>query len=350
MTLDLNPEAQGTPMTPTAPLRVLMATSWDTACGIADYAAQLRDAVQAADPGISIRPSALALDPLTLVGPKAYDLVFLNHHDGLHSRWLPEHVANLSKAGIPVVVTYHDTYGDKNSDKAHALAAVADAFISHEPLKDLPGARVVPMGVPAAARMPYRYGVNQNVNERLIGLDGHCFKAYQQQPVLGTVGFNFPWKNFDWIAEVSAACGWALVILSNNATEADEARWRAANPNLLCVRKFLPQEDAIAYLAGCDATIFAYECANAGVSGALRQGIAARKHVIAWADCRQFKELRHRNGGDAITWCSGFDRLPAILDRTLPHGCNSGVVNLAQRDSWASVGRTYAAIFRSVVR
>src|SRR5207244_7148682 len=109
-------------------------------------------------------------------------------------------------------------------------------------------------------------------------------------PILGTAGFNFPWKNFDRLAQVTAGAGWAYLVCSNNATEADEKRWTKANPYTYVIRGFQPTAAIVGALMGCDATCWPYECANSGTSGAIRLGRAARTPVIAW-NTRQFRDL-----------------------------------------------------------
>lgn len=327
-------------------IRVLMATTWKVACGISDFGEQLKQAVEAADAEIVVTPMPQLLDPdaLSHSVPFLYDVLFLNHHDALHARWTVEKV-QAWKAHMPVVCTYHDTFSGEdrpNSDKAKALAALCDAFIVHEPVTDLPGAILIRHGVPKA-EWPMQYGVADR-----SGPAGMLFKQYWQQPVLGTVGFNFVWKEMTRLCEESAKAGWAIVLLSNNATEEDEARWRSLNPWSFVVRQFLPQPEAVSYLAGCDATIFAYQCSNAGTSGAIRQGLAARKPLIAWSGCRQFFDIKLAEGGEAIHWCPNFDELPQVL-RNIPIGrTDPGIIWLAERDSWTRQGRRYAEIFRRV--
>ena len=333
-------------------LRVLLVTSWQTPCGIAEYAAQLEESVEAADPGIEVYPSAACLDPDTDAALGAYQLVHLNHHDALHSGWQPDHVQALVDTGVPVVVTYHDTRDTLAAcPKLEALAAVASAVIVHEPVEGLEGSRIHywRQGVPAAAQLPAEY--NHLVTPTGGWRDGEGryyltpWKAFPQQPVLGTCGFNFPWKNFDRIAQETEKVGWACVICSTNATEADEARWKGFNPSTLVVRGHLPTPVLVNYLAGCDATAFMYECANTGTSGAIRMGIAARKPVIAFRGCRQFRDLRNES---ALTFIHTWDMFhAALVDYLL---CGPGqLVELAHRDSWTVRGRQHADLYRSLV-
>lgn len=345
------------PAAATTPLRVLLVTSWDTACGIAAHSELLKQAVEAADPGIEVEPSALALDPNVSLGPHrpVVRLVHLNHHDALHSRWTPEHVDGLVRNGIPVVVTFHDTREIcEEGSKLLALSQVASALVIHEPVARLSGAHYWRQGVPAAALGPVQYTTQwvepypHRVGEAIVPL-----KAFPQQPVLGTCGFNFPWKNFDRLAQETAALGWAYLVCSTNATAEDEARWKALNPSTLVVRGWLDTPTLINYLAGCTATAFMYECANTGTSAAIRCGIAARRPLLAFRTCRQFRDL-YADVADpdqyAIGWCTTWQdfrdwisRGTYGLDPYLP------MHTLAHRDSWTQLGVKYAQLYRSLV-
>jgi hypothetical protein len=175
----------------------------------------------------------------------------------------------------------------------------------------------------------------------------HRFQQYWGQPVLGTCGFNFGWKNYDRIAEVTAACGWALVILSNNATEEDIQRWRRKNPYLFAKSGFLSTSEIVSHLAGCDATAFCYECANSGTSGAIRLGLAARKPVIAFSSCRQFRDLQHLDRG--MHWCGGFQYLRDVLSSIPIQRCDPGIVAQAEEDSWVKLGQRYAVLYQGLL-
>lgn len=320
-------------------MNVLMATSWHTACGIADHASQAISAIQSADRGIHVDPYAEALDPewlSTILPGRSPEVLWLNYHRGLHSRWTPEVTAEVkARLGCTLLITFHDTRGEAEPDDLQRdLHQLADAFVVHEPVLGLPKAQVIRQGIPAA------------VPARRLNTD---WLAYPHQPILGTFGFNFPWKNFDRIAEVSAQCGWALMILSNNATVEDEARWRASNPHLVCVRGFQSGPDIVAWLSACDATIFAYECSNTGTSGAIRQGLATRKPVIAWSGCRQFFDLKDpANWAGGLRWCASFAELPLHLDAIPVGRCDPSIVRRAHQDSWRVAGQRYAAILRGL--
>jgi hypothetical protein len=324
-------------------MRVLAVTSVGGACGIANYAEMAMDAVRAADPTIQTQCSAEALDPrwvwTTTFAPFP-DVIWLNYHRGLHSRWTLDEVAQLQQAGRKVVITFHDTYGESAPDAlTQALHDLADAFIVHEPCVGLDKQILIRQGVP-----PYH------------GYMEYDYRLTNWRPVLGTAGFNFPWKNFDRLAEVTAEAGWAYVVYSNNATEADRERWTSANPYTQVFTGFLPTSVIVAGLAGCDATAFPYECANSGTSGAIRLGIAARKPVLAFSGCRQMRDLVLPAAGGPgampdprIIRCANFTHLHEYLQVLHIQRVDAGIVALATRDSWVNQGKKYAEVFRRVL-
>lgn len=354
-------------------LRVLLVTSWDTPCGIAAHSAMLKEAVERADPGIKVNPVAEALDADLVVReyllpqgftsdpPRDY-LIHLNHHDALHSRWTPEHVRRITQDhGIPVLVTYHDTTADPSpTSKLAQLAQVASSVVVHEPLHPESGIKAIywRQPVPAPAHDPADYSIPYWRDGRGILHDGRWmggtdyvdyFKACPQQPVLGTVGFDFPWKNFDRLAALTHDLGWAFVCLSNNMTAERVAEIKSRNPHSLVVTGYLPTQVIVNYLAGCDATAFPYECANTGTSGAIRLGIAALKPLFAFSGCRQFRDLYEDGAGHGITWVTGWEAFRVELARQYQGYVCPQIRQIAHRDSWYEAGYNYANLYRMLV-
>lgn len=321
-------------------LRVRLVTTWETACGIAEHAAMLKAAVEGVDPAITIVPDAEALDPTTLLlpawrgtDPSVPSIVHLNYQAALHARWDAAAIRSLRAAGSRVIVTYHDT-GVPNSDQCKAICDAADAVVVHEPCDDLPAAKVRywRMGVPAAP------------------MSGPSL--LYDRPYLGTVGFPFPWKCYDALARVTAANGWGLLLLAPTATPEQIAVWQTINPATIVCAAFLPQAEVIARLNACDATAFTYVCHNTGQSGAILQGIAARKPVIALRTCRQMRALAmDALGEEAICWAETFEDVGAYL-RHLPLGrMDAGIVALAHQERWdgpGGLGERYAQLYREV--
>ena len=347
-------------------MRVLLATTWATACGIAEHSGLLKEAVEAADPSIAIDPCPGYLDPeqclLTIDSvSKPGDLLHLNYHAALHSRWDVGAIVAVQAAGRKVIVTFHDTIGeispvdlraqgDTRLDRLEQIAQVADALIVHEPCLELLGDEyhVWRMGVPAWEPPRQIFGTR---SERSMAGAGH-FKAWRDQPVLGSIGFPFPWKNFDQLATITGEIGWALLLIAPTATPEQQIRWHELNPDVWVRTDFVPRGEAVSLLAGCDATAFAYTGGNTGQSGAILQGIAARKPVLALAHCRQFRALFDDPlARTTITWCEDLEGLAFALthfvrlERTSP-----AVVALAEQESWTRLGRKYATLYHEVAR
>ena len=333
-------------------LQVRLVTTWNTPCGIADYAAHLMQAVRAADPTIAILPDVAALDGASdavkalIHDPPTDDLVVLNFHEGIFRNWPIARVRELRQSGYTVVVIAHNTFGEHTPAEMRATGdtrldfldqlvqtAAADAVIVHEPCRGLAGPNV----------QTWQQGVPAPQPAMVCG-----FGQLPSQPILGTVGFNLPWKNFDRVAQVSAACGWACLISSADATADDAARWQRDNPHALIRTGFRPPSEIVSSLSGCDATIFAYEGAGAGTSGAIRLGLAARKPLIAWRN-RQFRDLwEDGTSRRALHWCGSFDDLPGVLAQIPIQRLDPGIVQIAERESWTRLGGKYAALFRSL--
>lgn len=315
---------------------ITLVTPWGTACGIAEHSFYLTEALKTALPDLTVQ-LVDNLHPDAVLGQSAEalgDWVWLNYHAALHSQWQPEHVRHVQAKGVQVGITYHDT-GVPNSEQCRALHAVADAFVVHEPAEDLPGAHYIRQGVPS--------GVN---GLRSWHVDGWR-RAYPDQPIVGTVGFPFGWKNYDLLVEAAARAGWACLLIAPTTTPEQHARWHQLHLNVRVIPDFLAREEVLTALSGCDATAFLYNCVNTGTSGAIRLGIAARKPVLAShpSICRQFRDLE---GEPGIQWLTDLsvDGVARALSWTPIQRVDPRVVYLARRDCWAGVGQRYAQILR----
>lgn len=318
-------------------LRVLLVTTWNTPCGIAEHSAMLKDAVEAADPQIEIVPDPASLDPACFVhsdNPPA--IVHLNHHDALHSRWTPEIVQRLRRIGYRVVVTYHDS-GVPNSDRCQAMVEAADAAVVHEPFDDLPEGKT-------------RYW-RMGVLEPHTPVSPWGMTSRDHRPILGTIGFPFGWKNNTELVRRAKAAGWGCLLIAPSATRQQIDEWIELNDQILVRADFVPRHEAVMWLAGCDATAFGYVNNNTGQSGALLMGIAARKPVIALSTCRQFRALYHDPlARMAIRWVENFNDLETEL-RVLPRiaKLDEPMVALAEQESWGKLGEKYAQLYRELV-
>ncbi len=357
-------------------MRVALVSS-DGRCGIAEHSNLLVQSVRDADPGIEFVRDAAWLDPLAMPMPLDYaDVLHLNFHRGLHSRWTPDVVARVARK---TVITFHDTYETQPDSLPWDLLDVCDALVVHEPcdlsspLKQTKKQVVLSNGsmgatleqwqpdaeqAARAAKVHYwRQGVpephhlhNQKARDRL-SRESFC------RPIVGTCGFAFPWKGFELLCDAAAQVGWGVLICSHNATDAQCLDWEARNPWVEVDRSYLSTPDLVARLGTCDATAFLYQCMNSGTSGAIRVGIAAGKPVLAAGGCRQFRDLVEMGGNPnepstGILWTP-----PTVRDvgnALIAAGRYCGrfdpmIVNLRERDSWRHLGQKYAALYRSLV-
>lgn len=330
-------------------MKVLLVTTWANACGIAEHSWYLKQHVEAADPTIEVVPCPEGLDPYTLLYPYAllyavdrtkepYPIVHLNYQASLHSRWGPEQIEQVRALVGKVVVTYHDT-GVPNSEQCKAVIDAANVAIVHEPFDDLPADKVRywRMGVPD--------WVAPTVFDQSPG--GWCGR----RPILGSIGFPFPWKHYDQLARVTGEIGWALYLIAPHATSEQYEAWKTLNPHLYVRADFVPRIEAISILAGCDATAFTYVTHNTGQSGAILQGIAARKPVVALSTCRQFRALfNDKLGRTAISWCETFEDVKRVLCTTTIQRCDPAIVAFAEQESWAKLGARYAQLYQELAR
>lgn len=316
-------------------MKVLLVTSWGTSCGIACHSANLKSAVEQADPSIVVIPSEAHLDPgiIPLQGVESAQIIHLNWHRALHSRWSPLHIGYLQGLGYQVVITFHDTYGElPPDDLSVALCDKADAFIVHEPCLDLPKA------------IYWRMGVPEN-----LGYVGELPSFRRAHPVLGTVGHDFPWKGWEMLARITHELGWGLLICTPAMTSEREAELALLNPRL-AIRRDYASPMVIGELQACDATAFTFVCGNSGQSASMLLGIAAKKPVLAFSACRQMRSLYADPLGRAeICWCDDEEDLRGYLLTVPLERLDPGICALAEQDGWPKLGQKFAALYRSLV-
>ena len=329
-------------------MKVALIDSDRERCGIREHSNLLRAAVAAADPGIEIVSDPAWLDPQTFQLPMPPDVVHLNYHRALHSRWTPLEVQTLAPA--KVVITFHDTYETQPDSLPWNLLQVSDAMIVHEPcdLLELSQEPWTGKPLPNPKVHYWRQGVPEPDGQR-----GPRSPDWNSRPIVGTCGFAFPWKGFELLCDAAASVGWSVLILSHNATDEQVADWHQRNSWAYVVREYLSTAAMIAYLAECDATAFLYTCQNSGTSAAIRLGIAAGKPLLATAGCRQFRDLQEIDRMVNLTGIRWIRAESEVVQRALAQVTlerfSSPMVQLREKDSWRHLGAKYAALYRSLV-
>lgn len=307
-------------------------------CGIAEHSQQIKQHVLHADSDIGMASNPDWLDPhaWAVSAERPFDVVHLNYHRGLHSRWTAEVVRSFP---TPFVITFHDTYEMQPDRLPWDLLHCPNvkAMVVHEPcdLQSHPKVHYWRQAVPERSCRDAAEPFNNK-------LDGW-------RPTLGTLGFDFPWKNYDLLAQVTNELGWNLRIVGQVSNDR-RAELSALNPRIH-FDGFVDPNYAVAALEQCDANAFLYSCANSGTSGAIRLGIAAGRPLIATDGCRQFRDL----GALAV---SGIYWAPATAEElgmflinsvgvcSGPHGYEMDVVHFAHQERWPLLGEKYAALYR----
>ncbi len=321
--------------------RVALVTTSGIDCGIAEFGAYWHEAVTWA--ALPLRLEVVSdLHPNAILNNyKLPPVIVLNYQAALLSQWHPEHIRDAQRQGSKVLVIYHDS-GVPNSDQCKAICEASDYFVLHEPFDDLPpNGEFMRQGIPSYQE-PYILSANRAYESAFI-----AYKRWCNQPVIGTVGFPSGYKNYDLLCEASALAGWATLLIAPNASDEQIAVWLKRQPALWVERNFMDRREVIARLAGCDATAFLYVTNNNGTSGAIRQGIAARKPVLAFRS-RQFRDLEDEQ---AIRWIDdgSLQGVARALETTPSVRCDHGIVRLAEQDSWARKGIRYAEIINRLL-
>lgn len=318
-------------------MKVLLLGPWNRRCGIAEYGRLLVETTEEVDPALQLIPEPVLID-CTEATLRAFDVVHLNHSQGTQRGEDLRLVSRAQALGIPCVITQHDTFETFSimQERGFPDFRSAAALVVHEPvagLSERPAVHTWRQGIPAP-----------QPTAPLVLLQGD-----EILPVLGTIGFPYPWKQYDLLAEGTRAAGWGLYLLAAGAAEDQIARWRTINPDTWVEPHFLPTPQIVSRLTGCTATAFLYAGAGSGTSGALRCGIAARRPVLVTA-CRQFRDLlEDPEAVQALAVIPGtVQGLVDGLSGAYQTPKAPEVERLADRDAWTVLGARYAQLYRSL--
>jgi glycosyltransferase involved in cell wall biosynthesis len=250
-------------------MRVGLITTWEERCGIAEYAKNLVNSVTALNDGVTfevldVRQSQAAIHAATI----SCDVVVFNYEPGLYQH-LPivEMVHLLRRTQKACILILHTSHA---GDNRSVLTAPFTRVVVHEKTQD--GFVHIPMGVPAPS--PRVRDVVPNL--------------------VGTVGFPFPWKGFDIVAQATAKLDLMCLVIAPDSPHWDTyavAKYlREQNPNLSVNTAWNSQEDVVEMLSQCAVNVFAYSGHPAGISGAVKLGVAAQRPLVI-STCRQFRDM-----------------------------------------------------------
>lgn len=307
-------------------MRVLLVTSPNEKCGIREHSDMLMDAVLAARPTAIIDLyTGIPANLSNQTQPYIFDVIHIDHHAALHAAWTPAVTDDLRSRGYKVVLTQHDTFEKLSTMEERDFYNFhdhVDALVVHEPVEGLTdqGYDNVYYWRQPVPELPL------NVPPEPAGY----LKPLNDPPIVGTVGFDFPWKGIDKLRETADGAGWK--VRSFGGTE-----------------QWLQRDELLRELHKCDATAFLYGTGNSGTSAAIRMGIAARRPVIA-TRCRQFRDL-YLEGAPVLLWSDHPELSLAVLAEKdeLRQRATDTIINLADLDSWGNAGRRYASLYHKVV-
>jgi glycosyltransferase involved in cell wall biosynthesis len=331
------------------PLKVLFVTSQNEHCGIREYGEYLLAELKAF-PDLEVIPH---FDPNAhQLGTPEVDIIHVSHQAALHSSWREAEVKEYQKNGYIVCVTQHDTFEtwEIMLDRGMPNFLHADGLILHEPVKGLmegwKGKELVEyFPGPKAENVPYYQDVewvHKNVHYFQQGvLPETNSNGWIAKKTLGTVGFDFPWKNFELGAKYTAEAGWVYLVISPGMKQERVNAIKAINPDSIVVTPWLNAQEVVHELSACTATAFLYVTGNSGTSGAIRMGIGARRPVIAFCS-RQNRDLAMEK---SIDWLKNDAHIGELLEQYgKGEGIEeriAGVKKLAERDSWKNLAQRY---------
>ena len=324
-------------MTRTIP-HVMLVGPYGGQCGIGQYAEYWRESLFATNDDLKVHTETDLHPNVVLERSKLPPVIVLNYQAALLSQWHPSHIFEVQSRGSKVLTIWHDS-GVPNSDHCKLICEASDHFVLHEPYDDLtPNGTYLRQGIPSWEDPVKFWLLKQEMNrtERWWG----------EQPIVGTVGLTMGYRNVDLLCRAAHLAGWGVLVLASRATDQEVTDWTALNPACHVVRDFLPKEDVVSYLAGCDATAQLVVTNNAGTSGGIRQCLAARKSLIAFRS-RQFRDLERE---PAIHWLDD-GSVEAVAD-ALEHSDlwpRLPIIRLAARDSWLNASKVYANIIRDLL-
>lgn len=300
--------------------RTMWVPSWQTECGVAEYARHLLDAL----------PSEIEVSrPAPEVS--GVRLLHVQHQDSLFDEGeMLRLVGEARRSGVPVAIT------------EHAVGSVARAW---EPEADL----LIALSSQGANQLKGRWP-DRTVRYLPVGCPT-WFPPRKQRPgrVIGAFGFLAPhkgfWRLLDAVRQIE---GSELVLYSYSKWPELEVRWEqsAAGLPVRRVREFLPIEEVARRLAAeVDVMAFWYDdAAQASASSAVRVALATGVPVLA-SSTGWFSDLKPVTFQPADLQ-AGLRRL--FDDDSLRRTLTAAAYDYCHENSWPRAAERHLALWREL--
>ena len=255
-------------------MKVAFVTSSDLKCGIGAYGRALISRLPQVEwTVVGHRTVGADLPATGTAADRRFDVVHVNYEPGLFP---PPVLAHVLRFGRRSLLTLHTS---RDGDNRTGITEAFDRTVVHE--------RCLNLGMAGSRFVHVHMGLPEPVPSTA--------RSHLPPCDVGSVGFPFPWKGFPQVAAAAYQLGLTCGLLMPESPHVDyrlaEAACRAACPTgLTTVSHWVDEPDVLASMRACRTTAFAYQGQNAGISGAVRLGLAAGQPMVL-TRCRQFCDL-----------------------------------------------------------
>lgn len=306
-------------------MRVLLATSWNDKCGIAEYARNLTTSAKKADSSIDF----VILDPSKFrhmqMAATDCQIIHLNCEMGLFRQFPWQDLRWAKARGKKVLMTMHNTHYGNNRN---AYTRECHAVVAHERTRD--GFWFIPMGVPD-----------------YVPPDGLVIKNQ-----VGSFGFPFGKKGFVAAASIAYQLGLGFHAMMARSRHVD-VDWamgeiRGVHPLATFDTEWLPESVIIDTLARNLVNVYPYITNDNAISAAVRLAIAARRPLVVTRD-HQFNDLFEYE--DEIYVAPPTEVLGTV--RQAVGDWNNGTAKIPRRvieaTCWSKVGGMYVQAYKRLL-
>lgn len=311
-------------------MKVGLITTWQTECGLAEYAKNLVECSEGVEFKIISFP--LSFDHI-VSETEGVDLIHFNYSSGWFNEVRLNEWQKFRKQGKPTMLTFHDS----SDDMVMKIApfGLFDKIVVHK----------------KAATCEYPDNVvviPQPV--RVVDVSG--IPVYSK---IGTAGFPFPWKGFDRAAFAAHQLGVKFLAIMADSAQVNALIAREIVlgfcPTAEIIVDWLPYDAIVRRLAECAMTVFDYDTVYQqlplnGISAGVRFGIAARRPVIV-SRCKMFDDLLDYPDeiyvSDDVLGVTIIQVFKDILD-----GCVKLPKRILEDMSWDRCAKLYLGVYKEL--